>query len=141
MAFPRYKTYCFYTTVKTGTIKLAIFFLFCGGCTIISSSVGLVNYTPINEDQINQAKVNSTVSYHVFLKVAFFQKVQWNFFRSPNLKKKCSKKPSWAWNLNFPPITVKEGHCTMFFCHSHSHSHSHNDISNVYLLVLSKATG
>jgi len=60
MAFPRYKTYCFYTTVKTGTVKLAIFFLFCGGCTIISSSVGLVNYTPINEDQINQVKVNST---------------------------------------------------------------------------------
>ena len=39
--------------------------------------------------------------------VAFFQKVWWNFFRSPNLKKKYSKKLSWAWNLNFPPITVK----------------------------------
>ena len=35
----------------------------------------------------------------------------------------------------------KEGHCTLFFCHSHSHSHSHNDIGNVYLLFLSKATG
>ena len=27
----------------------------------------------------------------------------------------------------------------LVFCHCHSHSH--NDISNVYLLVLSKATG
>ena len=36
---------------------------------------------------------------------------------------------------------LKEGHCTLFFCHSHSHSHSHNDIGNVYLLFLSKATG
>ena len=32
---------------------------------------------------------------------------------------------------------LKEGACILFFCHSHSHSH--NDISNVYLLVLSKA--
>ena len=91
MAFPRYKTYCFYTTVKTGTIKLAIFFLFCGGCTIISSSVGLVNYTPINEDQINQAKVNSTVSYHVFLKVAFFQKVRFVFQISKSQKENIPK--------------------------------------------------
>jgi hypothetical protein len=28
--------------------------------------------------------------------------------------------------------------CTLFFCHSRSHSH--NDISNVYLLVVTKAT-
>ena len=27
---------------------------------------------------------------------------------------------------------LKDGHCTLFFCHSHSHSH--NDIGNVYLL-------
>ena len=39
-------------------------------------------------------------------KGGFFQKVRWNFFRSPNLKKKYSKKLSWAWNLNFPPITL-----------------------------------
>ena len=37
---------------------------------------------------------------------------------------------------------LKEGACILFiFCHSHSYSHSHTDISNVYLLVLSKATG
>ena len=34
---------------------------------------------------------------------------------------------------------IKEGVCILFFCHSHSNSHK--DISNVYLLVLSKATG
>ena len=34
---------------------------------------------------------------------------------------------------------LKEGHCTYFFFHSHSHSH--NDIGNVYLLFLSKASG
>ena len=39
--------------------------------------------------------------------------------------------------------TPKDRFCTLFFCHIHSYSHSHiyNDISNVYLLVLSKATG
>jgi hypothetical protein len=37
---------------------------------------------------------------------------------------------------------LKEGACILFiFCHSHSYRHSHTDISNVYLLVLSKATG
>ena len=36
---------------------------------------------------------------------------------------------------------LKEGHCTLFFCHSHSHSRSHKDIGNVYLLFRSKATG
>ena len=40
-----------------------------------------------------------------------------------------------------PRELTKGGGCILFFCHSHSHSHSHNDISNVYLLVLSKATG
>ena len=40
------------------------------------------------------------------LKVAFFQKVWWNFFRAQISKKKYSKKLSWAWNLNFPPITL-----------------------------------
>ena len=39
----------------------------------------------------------------------------------------------------FSSDSLKEGHCTLFFCHSHSHSH--NDIGNVYLLFLSKATG
>ena len=34
---------------------------------------------------------------------------------------------------------LKERACILFFCHSDSHSH--NDISNVYSLVLSKATG
>ena len=34
-------------------------------------------------------------------------------------------------------VRLEEGHCTLFFCHSHSH----NDIGNVYLLFLSKATG
>ena len=34
---------------------------------------------------------------------------------------------------------LREGHCTLFFLHSHSHSH--NDIGNVYLLFLSKASG
>ena len=44
-------------------------------------------------------KVLKMIKY--VLKVAFFQKVWWNFFRSPNLKKKkYSKKLSWAWNLN-----------------------------------------
>ena len=28
------------------------------------------------------------------------------FYKSPNLKKKYSKNLFWAWNLNFPPITV-----------------------------------
>ena len=35
------------------------------------------------------------------------------------------------------PLSSKEGACILFFCHSHSH----NNISNIYLLVLSKATG
>ena len=35
-------------------------------------------------------------------KGGFFQKVRWNFSRSPNLKKEnIPKKLSWAWNLNF----------------------------------------
>ena len=34
---------------------------------------------------------------------------------------------------------LKDGFCVLFFLHSHSHNHS--DISNVYLLVLAKATG
>ena len=34
------------------------------------------------------------------------------------------------------PTLLKEESCILFFYHSHSH----NDISNVYLLVLSKAT-
>ena len=42
-------------------------------------------------------------------------------------------------SFNFLNFRLKEGHCTLFFCHSHSHSH--NDIGNVYLLFLSKATG
>ena len=44
---------------------------------------------------------------NAWLKGAFFQKVRWTFFRSPNLKKVYSKKLSWACNSNFPPITVK----------------------------------
>ena len=36
----------------------------------------------------------------MFLKVAFFRKCD-SFFKSPNLKKKYSKKLSWTWNLNF----------------------------------------
>ena len=48
-----------------------------------------------------------TIYNLTLLKVAFFQKLQWIFFRSPNLKKKYSKKLSWAWNLNILPITVK----------------------------------
>ena len=44
------------------------------------------------------------------LKVAFFRKCD-SFFKFPNLQeKKYSKKLSWVWNLNFPPITVK-GYC------------------------------
>ena len=34
---------------------------------------------------------------------------------------------------------LRRGIVPYFFCHSHSHSH--NDIGNVYLLFLSKATG
>ena len=36
-------------------------------------------------------------------------------------------------------LLLKKGACILFFYHIHSHSH--NDISNVYPLVLSKATG
>ena len=38
------------------------------------------------------------------LKVAFFSE---SVIRFSNLQKKYSKKLSWAWNLNFRPITVK----------------------------------
>ena len=58
----------------------------------------------------NQEQLNSQFGLTVWqiwtaqpswaLKVAFFQKVRWNFFRSPNLKNKYSKKLSWAWNKN-----------------------------------------
>ena len=41
------------------------------------------------------------------LKVSFFQKVRFVFLNLQISKKKYSKKLSWAWNLNFPPITVK----------------------------------
>ena len=37
----------------------------------------------------------------------FFQKVRFIFQISKSQKKKYSKKLSWAWNLNFPPITIK----------------------------------
>ena len=57
-----------------------------------------------------QAQKSNHLKYHEisfeYCKGGFFQKVRWIFFRSPNLKKKYSKKLSWAWNLNFPPITV-----------------------------------
>ena len=35
------------------------------------------------------------------------------------------------WNFQKKKLieNLKEGHCTLFFCHSHSHSH--NDIGNV----------
>ena len=38
-------------------------------------------------------------------------------------------------NKNYLCSLFKEGHCKLFFCHSH------NDIGNVILLFLSKATG
>ena len=41
------------------------------------------------------------------LKVAFFQKVRFGFLDLQIFKKKYSKKLSWTWNLNFPPIIVK----------------------------------
>ena len=50
----------------------------------------------------------------------------------------------WAKNNSGIPKTmdyVKDRICILFFWHSHSHSHSHNDIGNVYLLFLSKASG
>ena len=40
------------------------------------------------------------------LKVAFFRKCDEIFSDLQISKKKYSKKLSWAWNLNFPPITV-----------------------------------
>ena len=41
------------------------------------------------------------------IKVDFIYKVWFVFFKSPNLRKmKYSRFLSWAWNLNFPPITV-----------------------------------
>ena len=40
-------------------------------------------------------------------KGGFFQKVRFVFQISKSQKKKYSKNLSWAWNLNFPPITVK----------------------------------
>ena len=37
---------------------------------------------------------------------SFFQKVWFRFSNLQISKKKCSKKLSWTWNLNFPPITL-----------------------------------
>lgn len=49
--------------------------------------------------------MNKLSTRPIKLKVAVFRKCN-SFFRSPNLKKKYSKKLSRAWNLNFPPITL-----------------------------------
>ena len=53
----------------------------------------------------------------------FIKKVWWKNFYLEQVK--------WVLICN---LMLKEGQCTLFFCHSHSHSHSHNDIGNVYLL-------
>ena len=41
-----------------------------------------------------------------FFKSVFFQKVRFGFLNLQISKKKYSKKLSWAWNSNFPPITL-----------------------------------
>ena len=70
---------------------------------------------------INSYSINPTNLYRITLKIEYF------FYTVT------CKTPSKM------ILELKEGHCTLFFCHSHSHSH--NDIGNVYLLFLSKATG
>ena len=51
-------------------------------------------------------RINHPRTIRTLLKVAFFQKVWFIFQISKSPEKKYSKKLSWAWNLNFPPITL-----------------------------------
>ena len=66
---------------------------------------------PFNSRQIDQVQMGCKLLKFRYSKMAtkggFFSESAIRFFRSPNLKKKkYSKKLSWAWNLNFPPITL-----------------------------------
>ena len=57
-------------------------------------------------------KISRYVWNKLFTKSGFFQKVWFDFQISKSPQKNIPKKLSWAWNLNFPTITVK---CDSFF--------------------------
>ena len=54
---------------------------------------------------------------------------------------KCNSKYYFLTGKLLVQFNSKGGALYLIFCHIQSHSHSHNDIGNVYLLFLFKATG
>ena len=66
--------------------------------------------------------------------------IVFTFFNS--IQQTCSTDPcknvEIGMELGQVALCLKDRFCILFFLHSHSHNHS--DISNVYFLVLSKAT-
>ena len=73
------------------------------------------NFNNLNLEELDRyVKVNGILLPKLFLptvrkncsKGVFFQKVRFVFQISKS-QKQYSKKLSWAWSLNFPPITVK----------------------------------
>ena len=73
---------------------------------LFGPSDNLLEEADIDEQDLD---IYGLVTFNILsTKGGFFQKVRFVFQISKSQKKKFSKKLSWAWNLNFPPITV---HC------------------------------
>ena len=102
-----------------------------------------------NEQNLKSLKTASQEKNLYILIFHFFSSFLFSFFTSnffcrflnpifSNLNYNCSNLLDVKAGLSeeiLNCLSLKEGACILFFCHSH------NNISNVYFLVLSKATG
>ena len=71
-----------------------------------ASMDGHVEVARLLLDSGAQVSIIRIMDFKFFDKGGFFLESEIRFFKSRNLQKKYSKKLSWAWNLNFPPITI-----------------------------------